>query len=74
MGLEILHLFQASTDYLAGAIYVTRIVSPVPVVLWHSAWRGAPVTPCTRPQPHCSDLTNSLGREVTPAFSCQAQP
>ena len=32
MGLEILHLFQVSTDYLAAAMYVARITS-VPVVL-----------------------------------------
>ena len=29
MGLEILHLFQVSTDYLAAAIYVARMTSPV---------------------------------------------
>ena len=32
MGLEILYLFQVSTDYLAAAMYVARITS-VPVVL-----------------------------------------
>ena len=74
MGLEILHLFQASTDYVAAAIYEARITSPVPVILWHSAWRAAPSAPCTHPHPHCSDLSTSLGPEVTPAFSCQAQP
>ena len=68
MGLEILHLFQVSTDYLAAAIYVARITSPVPVVLWHSARRAAPQPPAPIRTPHCSDLTTSLGPEVAPAF------
>ena len=49
MGLEILNHFQVSTDYVAGAMYVARITSSVPVVLWHSAGRAAPSAPCTRP-------------------------
>ena len=68
MGLEILHHFQVSIDYVAGATYVARITSPVPIVLWHSAGRAAPSAPCTYLHPHCSDLTTSLGPELAPAL------
>ena len=68
MGLEILHLFQVSTDYVAAATYVARITSPVP--MFSGTQQGElPLQPpapfCT---PHHSDLTTSLGPEVAPAF------
>lgn len=62
MGLEILPLFQESTDSLAAAHMWAESRLPVPVVLWHSTHRGCPLRPPrTHLHPHCSDPTTSLG-------------
>ena len=68
MGLEILHLFQESTDYLAAATYVGRITSPVPVVLWHSA-QSCPLSPLHPSAPPTAVTPHHLLRaEVAPAL------
>ena len=68
MGLEILHLFQVSTDYVAAATYVARITSPVPIVSGTQQGKLPLQPPAPICTPYRSDLTTSLGLEVAPAF------